>query len=280
MNSKFQSLHTNVKDTHLYKKVNTKAVSYRPVFEVAPNKTVSIDLVDMSKSPSGGYHYIMNCVDIFSRKAWAFLMKTKNKIDLLDAVDELLARTSPTKIWADQEPALKSNELKIYLKAKGVTLYHTFGTSKAAMVERFNRTMKEQMAKQFSTGDGNKMKEGWHEFVPKFVDLYNKTTHSSLGATPNNTHTEKDLQDDVRSKMFARIGETPNVNKGKFKEGDQVLIFRTKGAHEKGYTKNFTNEIFVVHQVLDTTPETYKVRDGNGEVILGSFYPHELLKAK
>ena len=280
MNSKFKSLHRNVDDAHLYKKVNTKAINYRPVFEVAPNKTVSIDLVDMSHSPSGGYHYIMNCIDIFSRKAWAFLMKTKSKGDLLAAIDKLLAKTNPSKIWADQEPGLKSADLTAYLNSKGITLYHTFGNSKAAIVERFNRTMKEQMAKQYYNGSGNQMNSGWHEFVPKFVKLYNQSTHSTLGATPNNTHTNEGLQEDVRADLFARVSATPNIHKGKFKKGDHVHVYRSKKNFEKGYTKTFTDEIFIIHEVLNTRPETYKIKDKNNEIIVGSFYPQELMKAK
>ena len=49
---------------------------------------------------------------------------------------------------------------------------------------------------------------------------------------------------------------------------------------EKGYTANWTIEVFKVIEVLPTTPPTYKLEDLQGKDITGSFYGNELLKTK
>ena len=49
---------------------------------------------------------------------------------------------------------------------------------------------------------------------------------------------------------------------------------------EKGYKRNWTKEIFVVDEVNKTIPITYKIKDLEGEPILGSFYKEELSKTK
>ena len=61
-----------------------------------------------------------------------------------------------------------------------------------------------------------------------------------------------------------------------FKVGDRVRISKYKRkTFDKGYTPNWTEEVFVVDGVQWTNPITYKIRDLNGELIKGTFYREE-----
>jgi hypothetical protein len=64
----------------------------------------------------------------------------------------------------------------------------------------------------------------------------------------------------------------------KFKVGDKVRISKMKRVFEKGYTPNWTREIFVIHQVLATNPPTFIIKDLENEIIEGTFYQSELQK--
>ena len=67
----------------------------------------------------------------------------------------------------------------------------------------------------------------------------------------------------------------------KFKAGDRVRITKYKNIFSKGYTENWSKEIFVIDSVLKTNHWTYKIEDLlNGEKIIGSFYGKELLLSK
>ena len=57
-------------------------------------------------------------------------------------------------------------------------------------------------------------------------------------------------------------------------------ITRIKNIFSKGYTKNWSREIFIIDSVLKTNPWTYKIKDLNGEKVIGSFYEKELLLSK
>ena len=46
----------------------------------------------------------------------------------------------------------------------------------------------------------------------------------------------------------------------------------------KGYTPNWSEEVFVVNKVENTVPWTYLINDLNGKEIKGSFYEKELQK--
>ena len=64
----------------------------------------------------------------------------------------------------------------------------------------------------------------------------------------------------------------------KFKVGDHVKISKYKNIFAKGYTPNWSEEVFVVSKIKNTVPWTYVVSDLNGEEITGSFYEKELQK--
>ena len=46
----------------------------------------------------------------------------------------------------------------------------------------------------------------------------------------------------------------------------------------KGYTKNWLRESLIINSVLETNRWSYKIKDLNGEKIIGSFYEKLLFK--
>jgi len=66
--------------------------------------------------------------------------------------------------------------------------------------------------------------------------------------------------------------------RAKFKTGGKVRIQKKKGLFEKGFTPNWTEEVFTVSKIQRTNPVTYKITDYNGEEIQGTFYEQELQK--
>ena len=75
------------------------------------------------------------------------------------------------------------------------------------------------------------------------------------------------------------LPESPRASL-KYKIGDKVRISKLKRHFEKGYTPNWTEEIFVIDEILNTNPVTYRLKDLNQEEIKGTFYEQELSKAK
>ena len=62
----------------------------------------------------------------------------------------------------------------------------------------------------------------------------------------------------------------------KFNAGDHVRISKYKNIFAKGYTPNWSEEVFVIKKVKNTVPWTYVINDLNGEEIIGTFYEKEL----
>lgn len=89
----------------------------------------------------------------------------------------------------------------------------------------------------------------------------------------------KKSQSTVYFNLYSDRGKI--ASKPKFKVGDKVRVSKYKRkVFDKGYTPNWTGEVFLIDKIQTTIPITYKLKDLHGEQIQANFYEPELLKAK
>ena len=114
----------------------------------------------------------------------------------------------------------------------------------------------------------------WINHIEAITDSYNKSIHSSTNYRPIEIDHQNEVQ--VRKNLYPELRKT--TAKPKYKVGDTVRLVRKENIFAKGYTPNFTVEIFMVSSINKTRPITYKVEGFDGEIIKGSFYEQELTK--
>ena len=110
-------------------------------------------------------------------------------------------------------------------------------------------------------------------YIDKLNDIvneHNNTYHRTIKMQPI----------DVKDNTYINTGKEVNVRDPKFKVGDHVRISKYKNIFAKGFTPNWSEEIFVIISVKNTVPWTYVINDQNGEQIIGTFYEKELQKTK
>ena len=83
---------------------------------------------------------------------------------------------------------------------------------------------------------------------------------------------------DVKDNKYIDFKKEVNDKDPKFKVGDHVRTSKYKNIFAKGYTPNWSEEVFVIKKVKNTVPWTYVINDLNGEEIIGTFYEKELQK--
>ena len=126
------------------------------------------------------------------------------------------------------------------------------------------------------TGNNNTV---YWDKIDKLVDDYNNARHSSIKMTPVEASKKKNEKNVWSNLCGDLIYLKPG--KPKFAIGDKVRISKHKRqVFDKGYTPNWTEEIFVIDKVLPTKPVTYSIVDLMGEAIKGYFYAQELQRAK
>ena len=99
------------------------------------------------------------------------------------------------------------------------------------------------------------------------VDECNNTYHTTIKVKPV----------DVKDNTYIDFKTKVNDKDPKFKAGDHVRISKYKNIFAKGYTPNWSEEVFV-SKIKNTVPWTCVINDLNGEEIIGTFYEKELQK--
>ena len=79
----------------------------------------------------------------------------------------------------------------------------------------------------------------------------------------------------IHSALYAKASAR-EATSPKSDVGDRVRITRKKGTFEKGFTPNWTEEVFTISSVNATIPPTYTIKDTLGEPVQGTFYEQEL----
>lgn len=228
------------------------------------------DLVEMIpySSQNKGFKYLMTVIDTYSKFAWAIPIKNKTGSSVTDAMTYIFTNSKriPKNLQTDDGKEFFNQHFTTLMNKFKINHYSTFSYLKASIVERFNRTLKEKMWLEFSFNSNYK----WLDILKNILHTYNHTKHRTTKMRPVDVNSNNLL-----STVY---NHTKVFTKGKFKVGDQVRISKHKHAFEKGYTPNWTTEIFTINKVNVTSPITYLLNDFQGQLIQGAFYEMELQK--
>lgn len=232
------------------------------------------DLVEMLpyQRVNKGFNYLLTVIDVFSKHAWAEPVKTKSANDVADAMTGILQKGRvPRKLQTDNGKEFYNSKFEVLMKQYQIEHYSTFSILKASVVERFNRTLKSLMWREFSLQGSYR----WIDILPALLKTYNERRHRTIGMKPADVtkKNEKQLLNSVYNNIKI-------AGPARYRVGDNVRISTIKGVFEKGYTPNWSTEIFTIHNVQITNPVTYMLKDSRGTIIKGGFYEQELQKTE
>lgn len=213
-----------------------------------------------------GYKYILCVIDCFTKFAWALPLKTKTAVEVSNSMSKVLINRSPSLLQLDNGKEFYNKTFDALMSKYKIKKYSTFSTTKACIVERFNRTLKEKMFREFTA----RGKHEWVSILPLLIDNYNKSKHRTIGMTPSEA-------DENPQKVILKQ-YTPNTRKIKFAVGEIVRISTHKGVFTKGYLPSWSCELFKVIKINKTSPPTYMLEDYTGKPIAGCFYTEEISK--
>ena len=238
-------------------------------------------LADMSllQSQNRGVRFLLTVIDVFSKFAFVRPLKRKTGEALTSAFASILkaSKRKPQRLQTDKGTEFKNRTFQTFLADEDIHYYTSEDpVTKAAVVERFNRTLKGRLYR-FMTHKNSKT---YLNHLPALVSNYNSSFHRSIGTQPRLV-TPK-TQDAVYEKLYAKKFEA-QMNKRatpKFEVGDRVRLATERKAFQRGFLPQWTKEIFVVRQRENTHPYVYRLRDQKNENLRGTFYEQELQKVR
>lgn len=250
----------------------------RPVEVKGIDDLYQADLVEMIPYAkfNKGYKYILTIINCFTKYAYAVPLKDKTGPTVVNAIRPVVEHKKMKHLQTDAGKEFYNVWFSKLMKKHNIIHYSVFSDKKGAIVERFNRSLKSLMWRKF-TEQG---KYAWLNILDDLLNEYNTRKHRTIGMAPIEVNNAN--EDLVRQNINRNRQKYREIDKRvKFKEGDKVRISKYKKVFAKGYLPNWTNEIFTVHKVITTTvPTTYILRDYRNNILQGSFYEKELLKAK
>ena len=160
-----------------------------------------------------------------------------------------------------------------FFKNNNVKIYHTNSHLKAVVIERFNRSLRKLMMKEF-VKNNNTVR---YNILPKLIKIYNNRYHSTIKMKPIqvNKSNEKCITENIYT--YSKTSKNP-----KFKINDLVRIsLKRRPIFDKPSSNiKWSEELFKIHSIYKSNVITYKIRGLNDEIIEGIFYERELQKTK
>ena len=150
--------------------------------------TFQADLMDLQRFSrwNKGYKYLLNIIDIYSRYAWSFPIKSKKPSEIAPFLKQVIDEVKPKKIWFtfDNGDEFKG-AVKTLLNEKGAQIHLNDPKSlnsknTMGLVERFNKTVLHKIRKFMTANDSVQ----YVDAVPDIIDNYNNTVHSATNKTP------------------------------------------------------------------------------------------------
>lgn len=261
-----------------YKRIIKKVFPRRRVIARFPFDVWMADLIVYSqrqiKRANQNYSYILILIDCFTKKVWAVPMKFKTSKWTSDALESVFKTLDepPINLVTDRGLEFYNSDVNQVLQTYGINHYSTPTKTKmkASVAERVIRTLKTRLQRYF---DHNKTLN-WRKVIQQFVTNYNSTPHSAHGLAPQAVN--DDNRDQVYKKMYP---DNTLTTVCKLHVNDKVRVLREKEHFEKGYTKSWSQQIYVITKVLQSHKICwYHLAELDGTKVAGIFYYYQLNK--
>jgi hypothetical protein len=259
-------------DTYTLHKPVRRNFPRNKTFAVGIDSDWQADLCDLAslKRHNNNHAYILTVIDVLSKYAWAIPLKNKQPSTVADAFKEILKTgRKPWRLYTDKGLEFRGRPFQEFLQKHNIQYISSESPDvKAAVAERYNRSLKSRLWKHFTKT------KNYHylKVLPEIVHAINHSYHRTIQRRP------VDVNAGNEKEVFDLLYGQSVVTKHKFKVGDKVRIAKHKHIFKKGYLPNFTEEIFTISEAIDRQPPVYKLKDCGGEDITGIFYEPELVK--
>ena len=213
-----------------------------------------------------GVKYLLTVIDILSKYAWVVPMKNKTGAEQKRALESILKEgRKPLRLQTDKESEFYNRSFQEYFKQKGINHFSIQSDTKASVVERFNKTIKQRLYRALTANATLK----YLDFLPDLVKGYYASVHNATGIAPKNVNMYNDgkVWKKLNSKkLFDSSNKKKKTRKHRLNVGDKVMLSKVRRTFKKGYLPGCTKETFVVNRVLDSYVPSYRIKEYEEEL--------------
>ena len=275
------TLHKNVKHKKRKERSTNKIVA--PYIKYQADADLA-DLTYYWKS-NGGYKYFLLCIDVFSRYVFTVALKTKSGDEMVKAFESIFNKGYVMeRCRSDGGSEFTNFKVKSLFDDYNIIQIIARNTSKASLAERAIQTIKSKLFRYMEYNNTH----NWIDVLDKITMSYNKTHHRIIGMAPINV--TKEMEGAMWKRVYlprlkpvkplkSDVKRRKPYKKFNLKKGDNVRISFTREPFRRFYDENWSREVFVIDsREFKRGAAEYKLKDFNGDEVLGVFYENELQK--
>src|SRR5438874_2708338 len=137
--------------------------------------------MSMLSRQNGGVHFLLTCIDILSKYAWAIPMKNKSAASTKEALQQIFTERKPRSFQTDSGREFENETVCTYLQHQGIHQFFAWNPAiKCSVVERFNRTLKSKIWRYMTFARTKR----YIDVLPDLMHSYNHSYHRSIKMAP------------------------------------------------------------------------------------------------
>ena len=248
-------------------KPSIKMKVVEPIVKNKPGIYIQVDTINLSEfaHPNNNYSYCLTCIDVFSKKAWAYPLKHLKAAEISKNFEEVIKECPELKTVQSDNGTEFQAEFANLLKSRNVKHNHSRSHTPQAQgqIERFNKTLKSMIYNYFTMYNT----QIWVPVLKDIILNYNTRIHNTIKEKPQDVFDGNVNKDEVyRNIDLAAKGKITKKYFPKLNVGDKVRILKSSldseirkaqhtglGKLSKSYNQTWTSEVYVINNVSYTT---------------------------
>ena len=262
-------------ETHqLFTNRPEKSSTIKPTILKKPYSQLAIDLVDMTAYEDNGLKWLLNVVDMFSKRAWSKSLPDKTDKSVSKAMSEILnsIKENVSTIRSDNGSEFKNAMFSRMLKNAGVKR-HIFSLpykpQSNGAIERFNQTLKRQIFQNKHIDS----QYSWSKDLINLIERYNNEYHDTIKMSPNKLLESKDWKT-AETNTRRRIKDW-GIENAIYDVGQKVRILADEDRDEK-WSKDIYKIVKVFEPKNSVAVPQYQLQNEDGNRINKLYYRDEL----
>ena len=187
-----------------------------------------------------------------------FLLNLKKISDIKPCFQKIFKERKPKFIWSDKESSFFSKEMLKFFEDHNIKVYYTNSNLKAVVIERFNRSLRELMIKEFVKNNNTV----WYNILPKLIKFYNNRYHDTIKDKPININ--KSNEKYIKNTIY-KYNITNKISKFKINDIIRISLKRRELFDKASDNIKWSEELFEIHSINKSNVITYKITDMNNE---------------
>ena len=160
-----------------------------------------------------------------------------------------------------------------FFEEHNIKIHYTNSNLKAVIIERFNRSLRELMMKEFVKNNNTI----WYNILPKLKKTFNNRYHNTIKMKPFDVN--KSNEKYIKNTIY-KYNITNKIPKFKINDIVRISLKRRELFDKPSSNIKWSEELFKVHSIDKSNVISYKIKDMDNEIIQGIFYEKELQLSK